>query len=460
MMARSPGVGVLLTSTAATIDRSVFRQVLTARTSAAEWSRWFKDLHIELTSSEILLVAPSRFVANQVASRFLAEVESAVRTAGAAGPSGIRVTFDPNSATRPPPPGPSKRRLPTREAKPSPRSRHPTSHHRFDNFEVGTSSLLAHAAATSVAEKPGRHYNPLFIYGASGLGKTHLLLALAHRAKENQPDLRVRYCTSERFVQEFIESVTKRRMQPFRRRFREVDMLILDDFQFLRGKEQTLEEFYWTLDCLLQGGNQVVLGCDRSPRELDAVADRIRSRVSAGLIAELTSPNLETRLVILEALNHRGPVLLSDDVLQMVAEHITDNIRDLASALRQLHAYAQLTNQPVTPETVCRQLAPLSGRPPMPRTPETIVATCADFFETSVDEILAHNRRPVPSEARQIAMYLTRQITGLPYARIGAVFHRQHSTVLSAHRRVASQISRDPRFANQVTTVYNLIHSS
>ena len=447
--------------TATTIDRSVFREVLTARTSPADWSRWFKDLHIDLTSSEILLIAPSQFVANQIVNRFLTEVESAVRTAGAVGPFGIRVTVGPNSVHRQPSAAQPMRTLANGKAKPPPRSRsrHPTSHHRFDNFQVGSSNLLAHAAATSVAENPGRHYNPLFIYGASGLGKTHLLLALSHRAKEQRPDLRVRYCTSERFVQAFIESVVRRRMHSFRRRFREVDLLILDDFQFLQGKEQTLEEFFWTLDCLHQGGKQVVIGSDRSPRELDAVADRTRSRVSAGLIAEITPPALETRLSILEALNRRGPVRLSDDVLAIVAEHITHNIRDLASAIRQLHAYSQLTNQPITPETVCRRLEPLSGRPPMPQAPEAIIEACAQAFKTNVEDILAHNRRPVPSEARQVAMYLTRQITGLPYSRIGAVFDRKHSTVLSAHRRVADQISRDPRFADRVTTIYNLIHS-
>ncbi len=446
--------------TARTIDRSVFREVLTAHTSPADWSRWFKDLHIQLTGSEILLVAPSRFVANQVAGRFLSEVKSAVRTAGAADPSGIRVTVDPNPA--PPCPAPAITPLPAAQPRSQPRRRprHPSTHHRFDNFKVGSSNLLAHAAATSVAESPGARYNPLYIYGASGLGKTHLLLALAQRAKEHRADLLVRYSTSERFVQEFIECVSKRQMHSFRRRFREVDMLILDDFQFLQGKEQTLEEFYWTLDCLHQGGKQVVLGCDRAPRELDAIADRTRSRISAGLIAEVTPPTLETRIAILEALNRLGPVFLTDDVLHMVAEHITKNIRDLASALRQLNAYAQLTNQPITPDTVCRQLEPLSGQPAIPRTTESIIAACARVFETTVEEILDHNRRPVPTQARQVAMYLARQITGLPFARIGAVFLRGHSTVLSAHRRVADQISRDPRFAHRITDIYNLIHNS
>ena len=245
--------------------------------------------------------------------------------------------------------------------------------------------------------------------GPRGLGKTHLLLAVAQRARERLPDLTIRYCTSEKFVQEFIHSVKRGRMEVFRARFREVDVLILDDFQFLQGKEQTLEEFFWTLDSLHQRGRHVVLGCDRSPRDLAAVADRTRSRISAGLVTEIAAPSHDTRLAILAALNTKSPTALSDEVLGIVAEHITDNIRDLSSALRQLHAYASLTGLSVTPETAGRQLAPLSGRSSAPRTPEDIIAVCADVFETTVAEILDHNRRPLPSAARQVAMYLTRQ---------------------------------------------------
>lgn len=451
-----------LTPPAPTVDRNLFRQALTAHTSPADWSRWFKDLRIRPTASEILLVAPSRFVANQVVNRFQAQVESAVRTAGAGGQSGVRVTVEPHPGagrSRPPEiPAPTAPRPPdTRPA--DPKRRHPSGHHRFDTFEVGPSNLMAYAAAAEVAADPGGKYNPLFIYGASGLGKTHLLLSVAQRARERRPDLTVRYCTSEKFVQEFIQSVKKGRMEAFRARFREPDVLILDDFQFLQGKEQTLEEFFWTLDSLHQRGSHVVLGCDRPPRDLAALADRTRSRISAGLIAEIAVPSYETRLAILAALNAKSRAVLSDEVLGIVAEHITDNIRDLSSALRQLHAYATLTSLSVTPETARRQLAPLSGRSSALRTPEDIIAVCADVFETTVGEILDHNRRPRPSAARQVAMYLTRQITGLTYSRIGAAFDRGHSTVLSAHRRVAARVSSDPRFADRVNAVHELIHN-
>ena len=439
----------------------MFRRVLTDQTSPADWSRWFKDLRIQLTTSEILLVAPSRFVANQVVSRFLGEVTSAARTAGAADRTGIRVTVGshPDHARVP---SPANRKPPaprSAEARRRPKTRHPSGHHRFGNYQVGPCNLLAHAASSSVSEHPGGYYNPLFIYGDSGLGKTHLLLAIAHRTRRNHPHLTVRYRTSERFVQEFIQSVSTGRMDAFRRSHRRLDMLILDDFQFLQGKEQTLEEFFWTFDTLQQQGKQVVLGCDRSPRDLDAVTDRIRSRVSAGLITELGSPTTETRMAILQAMNDRGPISLADDVLRIVADHITGNIRDLTSALRQLHAYAQLTNLPITPDLVVQQLAPLAGRVSTPQTPENIMATCAEAFGTTVEEIIEHNRRPIPSEARQVAMYLTRLITGLPFARIGAAFHRGHSTVLSAHRRIASQISRDAKFAARVEAINNLVHS-
>lgn len=451
-----------MTLTASHIDRSVFRDVLTANTSPDDWSRWFKDLQIQMTPSETLLVAPSRFIAHQVTTRFLADVESAARAAGAVGPGGMRVTVAPASRPRPHvAPDPVVVQQPERPPHPSPpKSRHPSSHHRFDNFEVGPSNLLAHAAAASVARDPGGDYNPLYIYGASGLGKTHLLLAIAHRVRRDNPDLKVRYSTSEQFVQQFIQSISNRAMDSFRNRYRKLDILILDDFQFLQGKEQTLEEFFWTFDSLYQRGKHVVLGCDRSPRELNAIADRTRSRVSAGLITRIGSPDLDTRMAILRSLNERSSTPLPDEVLQIVGNRITNNIRDLASALQQLQAYTQLTNLPVTADTVIQQLAPLSRRLSTPRSPDNIISVCAEAFNTSVEEMLDYNRRPVPSEARQVAMYLTRQLTGMPFARIGAAFNRGHSTILSAHRRVSAQIAGDARFADRVTAIYNLIHNS
>ena len=450
-----------MTPPAPALDRSIFRQVLTAHTSPDDWSRWFKDIQVSLTSSEVLLEAPSRFVANQVVSRFLSQVESAARTAGAAASARIRVTVNPNRekpTSQPPTPTGPASRPPQKPDRPSPSLRHPANHHRFDNFEVGSSNFFAYAAATSVAESPGHRYNPLFIYGASGLGKTHLLLSIAHGARQARPTMAVHYCTSEKFVQEFIQCVGKRRMQAFRRRFREVDMLLLDDFQFLEGKEQTLEEFYWTFDSLHQAGKHIVLGCDRSPRDLNTLAERTRSRLFAGVVAEIIPPGFETRMAILQRLQERSPMSLDHEVLRIIADHFPANIRDLASALRQLHAYASLTKLPVTPEAALQHLAPMSGLPSPTPTPQTIIAACADAFGTTSEEILHRNRRPLPSVARQVAMYLAREVTGLPYARIGTAFQRGHSTVLSAHRRVVSLIAGDPEFAERVTTIHNAVN--
>lgn len=463
-----------MTAPAPHLDRTLFRETLTAHTSPDDWSRWFKDIEVALTPSEILLKAPSRFVASQVSNRFLPQVESAAKTAGAGQGSRVKVTVKRFSTPRGKPatrsaPGPATSHRPTPDPAPadSPqgpssaetRLLHPSNHYRFDNFEVGSSNLFAYAAASSVADNPGQHYNPLFIYGMSGLGKTHLLLAIAQRARRHQRGVTVRYCTSEGFVQDFIRSVGKRRMEEFRRRFRAVDMLIMDDFQFLQGKERSLEEFFWTFDSLYTAGKQVVLGCDRPPRDLKGVSPRTRSRISAGLITELVPPGFETRMAILRRLQREQDTSLEDDVLGIIANHLTDNIRDLAAALQQLHAYAKLTRLPVTPQAALQQLAPISTLPPLRQTPETIMTACADAFETTVEEILHHNRRPIPTAARQVAMYLVREITGLPFARIGSAFHRGHSTVLSAHRRVLAQISRDRRFADRVTAIYEAVHN-
>ena len=454
-----------MTAPAPRLDRTLFRQTLTAHTSPDDWSRWFKDIEISLTPSEILLKAPSRFVASQVSNRFLSQVESAAKTAGAGQACRVRVTVKPLAPLRRQ--GESLRHgvdrsspsvPPDKPGLPESRLRHPSNHYRFENFEVGSSNLFPYAAASSVADKPGALYNPLFIYGGSGLGKTHLLLAIAYRSRQ-RPGLTVRYCSSESFVQEFIRSVGKRDMDAFRRRYREIDMLIIDDFQFLQGKKQSLEEFFWTFDSLHQSGGHVVLGCDRPPRDLDGVDARTRSRISAGLIAELVPPGFETRMSILRRLQQDIPTPLGDDVLSIIATHLTDNVRDLVGALQQLQAYGKLTERPVTAEAALQQLAPMSGLPPLRHTPEAIISACAAAFETTVDEILHHNRRPIPSAARQVAMYLVREITGLPFARIGQAFNRGHSTVLSAHRRVLAQISRDQTFAKRVTAIYNAVHS-
>ena len=447
------------------LDQRLFREVLTAQTSADDWSRWFKDLHISLTPSEILLEAPSRFVANQVVTRFLPAVEKAARTADdGTSLRAVRVTVNPGKPrgqTEPSEtPMVSAARLPEQKPRnPKPQgARHPSNHHRFDNFEVGSSNLFAYAAASAVAENPGTRYNPLFIYGSSGLGKSHLLHAIAHSTRQRNPELAVRYCSSEAFVQQFIQCVGQRQMGRFRQRFRQVDMLVLDDFQFLEGKQQTLEEFYWTFDSLHQDGKQIVLGCDRRPRELPAIQDRIRSRISAGLLTEIAPPAFETRLGILHRLEKSAPTSLGDEVLCIIANHVTNNIRDLVGAMHQLTAYSKLTRRPLTPDSAFHQLAPLSGELSLPNTPETIMAACAEAFHTTVEEILHHNRRPIPSLARQVAMYLTREITGLPFARIGVAFNRGHSTVLSAYQRIVSQISSDKQFAARVTAIHNAIY--
>ena len=440
-------------------DHNVFRKVLTASTSTDNWSRWFKDLHVSPNTSEIVVEAPSRFVANQVKTRFLREVEKAARSAGAGtSPVGVRVTVNKTDVVRSSNGGAAASVRSAEKPPESPARRHPSNFHRFDTFEVGPSNRFAHAAAWTVAEEPGI-YNPLFIYGTSGVGKSHLLYAIANHVRKRHPSLVIRYCTSEAFVQSFIQCVGRRQMEDFRRRFRQVDMLLLDDFQFLEGKEQTLEEFFWTFNSLHQDGKQIVLSCDRPPRDLTAMEDRIRSRVTGGLLADMAPPCLETRLAILRRLNDAYAQPFPPAVLTMVAERITDNIRDLQGALRRLSAYSRLVNQPLTSERVSELLAPLSGLSHSAPTPEKIIAACAKAFETSVAEILDRNRRPVPSAARRVAMYLTRELTDLSYPRIGKAFGRDHSTVISAYRGTLSQMSTNKPFAERVSAIHSSLHA-
>ncbi len=451
-----------MTSPVQTLDRSLFREVLTARTSAEDWTRWFKDLHVSVTASGVVVEAPSQFVANQVVNRFLPEVESAARSAGgrhAVREVHVKVNPSPSrSESHPPSPIRGGDSRPVAKSPPSPV--HPTNLHRFDNFEVDRSSQFAFAAAQAVTDYPGQQYNPLFIYASVGLGKTHLLHAIAHAARQTRPGMEILYSTSEQFVQDFVRSVNKRQMQRFRKKFRQVDMLLVDDLQFLEGKEQTLEEFLWTLDSLQGYGKQIVLASDRGPSDLKNIGERVRSRISAGLITEITPPAIDTRLAILSRRQQNSAHRLEDEVLLLIAEHIPNNIRNLISAHRQLAAYSKLTSAPITPQTAVRQLAPISQSFSLPHTPESIMAVCAQAFDTTVEEILHRNRRPAPSIARQVAMYLARQITDLPFARIGQSFQRGHSTVITAHRKVLSRISHDSRFAERVTAIHKAIHNS
>jgi chromosomal replication initiator protein len=322
----------------------------------------------------------------------------------------------------------------------------------FENFVIGRSNRFAHAAAQSVAEMPARKFNPLFIYGDAGLGKTHLLQAIASYVNDNYPTHRVRYVTSETFLNEFIDSMHSDSRDAFKRRYRDIDVLLVDDVQFFEGKQETVEEFFHTFNHLHQTSRQIVLSSDRPPDQI-GIEDRLRSRFKQGLMTDIQPPELETRLAILRKKADLDASGIPADVLEFIATHITDNIRVLEGALIRVSAFASLTHEPLTVERATQVLADLMTQDqPRPITPQLILDETGELFGFTTDEIISkHRQRPLVT-ARQIAMYVMRELTDLSYPNIARVFGgRDHTTVIHAVEKIGALMSKDRQIYDQVT---------
>ncbi len=340
-------------------------------------------------------------------------------------------------------------------ATPSTRVQPNTGKYTFENFVVGQSNRFAWAAAMAVAEKPGAHYNPLFIYGGAGLGKTHLLHAVGQHALELDPGQTVRYVTSENFFNEFIDGIRRKRMDSFKGRYRTTDVLLLDDVQFFEGKEQILEEFFHTFNSLYESGKQMVISSDRHPKSLSTLEDRLRSRFEWGLLTDIQPPDVETRLAILRKNADFAPTPVPVEVLELIAARVSDNIRELEGALTRVTAYAALTGQAVTLEMardVLRDLMPAADlRPP---TPEEIIGATATLYGFDPEELAGPSRRQPLVMARQTAMYLCRDLTDLSLPRIGRLFGgRDHTTVLHAIEKVKRLMQSDRQLFERVTAL-------
>ncbi|MEU0691035.1 chromosomal replication initiator protein DnaA [Streptomyces uncialis] len=331
----------------------------------------------------------------------------------------------------------------------------------FDTFVIGASNRFAHAAAVAVAEAPAKAYNPLFIYGESGLGKTHLLHAIGHYARSLYPGTRVRYVSSEEFTNEFINSIRDGKGDSFRKRYREMDILLVDDIQFLADKESTQEEFFHTFNTLHNANKQIVLSSDRPPKQLVTLEDRLRNRFEWGLITDVQPPELETRIAILRKKAVQEQLNAPPEVLEFIASRISRNIRELEGALIRVTAFASLNRQPVDlglTEIVLKDLIP-GGEDSAPEiTAPAIMAATADYFGLTVDDLCGSSRSRVLVTARQIAMYLCRELTDLSLPKIGAQFGgRDHTTVMHADRKIRALMAERRSIYNQVTELTNRI---
>ncbi len=331
----------------------------------------------------------------------------------------------------------------------------------FETFVIGASNRFAHAAAVAVAEAPAKAYNPLFIYGESGLGKTHLLHAIGAYAKELYGGVRVRYVSSEEFTNDFINSIRDDKASVFQRRYRDLDVLLVDDIQFLENKERTQEEFFHTFNTLYNANKQIVISSDRPPKQLTTLEDRLRSRFEWGLITDIQPPELETRIAILRKKAAQDKLNAPDDVLEYIASKISSNIRELEGALIRVTAFASLNRQGVDlglAEIVLKDLIPEAGGPEI--TAGTIMAQTASYFSLTIDDLCGTSRSRVLVNARQIAMYLCRELTELSLPKIGQTFGgRDHTTVMHADRKIRQLMAERRSIYNQVTELTNRIKS-
>lgn len=329
----------------------------------------------------------------------------------------------------------------------------------FETFVIGSSNRFPHAAAVAVAEAPGKAYNPLLVYGDSGLGKTHLLHAIGHYVRSLYTGAKVRYVSSEEFTNEFINAIRDDRQDRFKRRYRDVDVLLIDDIQFLEGKTQTQEEFFHTFNTLHNANKQIVLTSDRAPKRLEALEDRLRNRFEWGLITDVQPPDLETRIAILRKKAAMDRLTAPPDVLEFIASKIQTNIRELEGALIRVTAFANLNRQEVDmtlAEIVLKDLIPEGGEPEI--TAALIIAQTAAYFGLSIDELTGPSRGRHLVMARQIAMYLCRELTELSLPKIGAQFgNRDHTTVMYADRKINQLLAERRAVFNQVSELTNRV---
>ena len=329
----------------------------------------------------------------------------------------------------------------------------------FDTFVIGSSNRFTHAAAVAVAEAPAKAYNPLFVYGDSGLGKTHLLHAIGHYAQRLLPGLRTRYVSSEEFTNDFINSVRDDKMQAFQSRYRSVDLLLIDDIQFLERAERTQEEFFHTFNTLHNANKQIVISSDKAPRQLSSLEDRLRTRFEWGLISDVQAPDLETRIAILRKKAAQEGMNPPSQVLEFIASKIQSNIRELEGALIRVTAFASLNRQAVDmtlTETVLKDLIGEAERPEI--SAATIMAVTAEYFAISIDDLTGSSRSRMLVSARQMAMYLCRELTDLSLPKIGEKFgNRDHTTVMHADRKIRTQMAEKLTVYNQIAELTSRI---
>ncbi|HEV3351526.1 MAG TPA: chromosomal replication initiator protein DnaA [Acidimicrobiales bacterium] len=445
--------------------------VLRTRVPEAAWQSCFGVARpLALEGSCLVLSVPSVLARQRIEARYLDVLRATLEEVGGASYD-VRLEVNPEARAEGDPAADAEDDLDDEEFVPVPvpqPASAPAAERRaddlpvnprytFEAFVIGASNRFAHAAALSVAETPAKSYNPLFIYGAAGLGKTHLLHAIANYIAENYPGMRVRYVSTETFMNEFVDAIRTNAMPAFKRRYRDCDVLLVDDVQFMENKEGLQEEFFHTFNTLHGAGRQIVISSDRPPRAIATLEVRLRSRFEWGLITDVQPPELETRLAILRKKAEGERAQVPDEVLDYIATNITDNIRELEGAFIRVTAYASLTREPLSRGLAERVLGDLiSPNEPRQITPKRILDATSEMFGFTIDELAGKSRSRPLVTARQIGMYVFRELTDFSYPAIAREFGgRDHTTVIHAVEKISTQMKERRVIYDQVT---ELIH--
>ncbi|WP_124726253.1 chromosomal replication initiator protein DnaA [Staphylospora marina] len=426
-------------------------ELIQDRISKPSFETWLKNTEaVELSGDRLIVAAPNDFTREWLESRYQELVQGIVREVTG---SDLTVTFVCRTEERP---AGTERDMPVKSAEEpeefDPLSTQLNPRYTFDTFVIGANNRFAHAASLAVAEAPAKAYNPLFIYGGVGLGKTHLMHAIGHYVLGHSPTSRVVYISSEKFTNEFINAIRDNKTIQFRNKYRNVDILLIDDIQFLAGKEQTQEEFFHTFNALHEANKQIIISSDRPPKEIPTLEDRLRSRFEWGLITDVQPPDLETRIAILRKKAIADNLDVPGEVLAYIADRVDTNIRELEGALIRVVAYSALMNRPVSPELAAEALKDI-----MPRSRPKVVSIqdiqqeVSNYYRLRIEDLKSKKRTKSVALPRQIAMYLCRELTDHSLPKIGEDFGgRDHTTVIHAHEKISRMVKQDTQMQQAV----------
>lgn len=428
--------------------------------SEVEYHTWFAPVkNLGVQEGSLVLGVRNSFAQEWFRKHYLELLEDALRSLGAEHP---QVSFQVLPAQQeamllpsdppPPPPGrPPAERSPAAPPADNRKSLNPK--YTFENFVVGPNNNLAHAAALAVAESPGKAYNPLFIYGDVGLGKTHLMHAVGHYMAERFPEKRIEYVSTESFTNDLINAIRDDKMTQFRNRYRSVDLLLVDDIQFLAGKERTQEEFFHTFNALYENHKQIILSSDRPPKDIQTLESRLRSRFEWGLITDIQSPEFETRVAILKMNAEHNRIDIPQDVLELIARQVTANIRELEGALMRVVAFASLNNVPFSRAVAAKALSNVFAPQEVKVEMIDVLRQVASHYNMPPDVIRGSGRVREVVVPRQVAQYLIRELTDHSLPEIGQFFGRDHSTVMHAISKVTEMLGKDVEITTSVNTL-------